>query len=115
MMESYEKLEAEHVDAKPILRDLLLQLLKKVKRRLSTRETIRNYRKVNVGVDTNKLIYLKFYKAVPDCSSSFGREISLEKSKKGAIKQITNTFTHKGALQFHFGKFTDYPDIKYFF
>jgi hypothetical protein len=72
-MESYEKLVTEHVDAKPILRDSFIQLLKKVKRRLSTRETIRNYRKVNIGVDIHKLIYLKFYKAVRDWSSSFGK------------------------------------------
>ena len=96
------------------LRDSFIQLLKKVKRRLSTRETIRNYRKVNISVDIHKLMYFKFYKAVRDWSSSFGRKINVEKSKKGEIKLITITFTHKGALQLHLSKITDHPDIKHF-
>ena len=112
-MDSYEKLNTTQVDVKPLLCDAFILLLKSVKRRLTLRETIRNNRKVVVTVDLHRVVYLKFYKAVRDWSSEFGRSIHLNKKRNGEINTITISFHQKGSFCYHIGKIIEHSPKEY--
>lgn len=112
-MESYEKLTETQVDVKPIFNDCFIDLLKSVHRRLNTRETKRNNRRTLAVVSIHRSIFFKFYKAVRDWSSSFGRSLVLDKKRNGDIKKITIEFSHKRAFECHMKKVTDTPIKRY--
>ena len=97
---SYERLKSAEVVVFPILNDQIRELLKRIKRQLTTRQKNRNNRKVVTFINI-QLIFLKFYRALRDHCSEHGRTITLNKKPNREIKNIVITFTHKGTLLFH--------------
>ena len=105
--DSYYTLELSNVVVYPILTDSIDQLLKKTKRQLTTRKKIRNNRHIASSIEIHKLVFLKYYKAIRDYKSEFGRSILLQKGsgrRRKEIKKIVIIFTHKGSLTLHLKK-----------
>lgn len=101
-MASYDRLKNAEVNVHPVLADSIDLLLRKTKRQLTTRNKIRNNRRVVTSINIHKLIFLKYYEAIRDFHTEFGRTIKLEKkNKKKEIKKIIIAFTHKGSLTLH--------------
>lgn len=101
MTDSYDQLTDDMAPVYPILIDKIEEILKEVKRQLTTRQKIKNNRKVVASIELHKLIFFKFYCAIQDHRTEFGRTICLEKKKKMEVISISINFNHKRTLIYH--------------
>ena len=99
--DSYKYLKEKKVDVVPILKDSIVVLLKSIKRRLSSRASVRNPWKVVVKHHIHRSIFIEFYRAIRDFKSEFGRTISKTFDRKKNLKQIVIQFNHIGPLKYH--------------
>ena len=103
-LQPYELLKNSKLDVLSILCDTFGDCFKTVKRRMVTRRTIRNSRKLNIRISIHRLIFLQWYQALRNYVPAFGHEIDVKRDKKGIIKNINISFNHIRTFKFHMQK-----------
>ena len=102
-LEPYKILSNENAAVKPILAFHFEELLKSLKRRISSKVSIRNPRTILITLHIHQSLYYAWYRAVRDSVPSFGRTVSTTK-RKGKIVEERITFTHPGVFKYHIGQ-----------
>ena len=102
---AYERLSSTTVDVKPLLECAIEELLTKISRRLSIKQSLSNPWGIKVNSKIHFSIFVPSWKAIRDYSSEFGREIKVDRNRKTkSLTLIEIKFTHFGALNLHLSK-----------
>ena len=102
---AYERLSTSVVNIQPLLETAINDLLKKIYRRLSVRQTLSNPWGVKVYIHLHHSIFIPWWKAIRDHNTEFGREIIVDRDRRSRqVKKIEIKFQHFGTLSFHISK-----------
>ena len=102
---SYERLSSTKIDVKPLLETVLQELLLKIFRRLSLKQSLSNPWGIKFQLKVHRSIFIPFWKAIRDHGSEFGRTITIDRNKRTkSLNWINIKFSHFGALRQHLSK-----------
>ena len=97
----YKILNEKKVEVKYILNHHFEDLLKSVRRKISTRQSIKNPYHIKVVITIHKSVFLEWYCAARDFVPRFGCTAEEKRDKKQVLSAVTLKFTHIGTFNFH--------------
>ena len=103
-LQPYKILDSEKTSVKPILAFHFEELLKSLKRRITSKVSIRNPRKILISLPIHQSVYYAWFRAVRDSQPSFGRILTTNKNKRKNIVEERIEFKHRGVFKYHIGQ-----------
>lgn len=103
-LNAYAILADQKVDLSIILNFGFKELLDKIKRRLSIKQSVQNPWKISLTNSIHCSIFVQWYRAVRDHNTSFGREVSETRERNGTLKTVVIKFSDIRSFTFHFSK-----------
>ena len=97
-------MDSETTTIKPILAFHFEELLKSLKRRITSKVSIRNPRKIIISLSIHQSLYYAWFRAVRDSVPAFGRTITINKNKNNKIVEKIIKFKHPGVFKYHIGQ-----------
>jgi hypothetical protein len=98
---SYSALEAAKTHIKPILVFHLHDILKSIKRRITTRLSLRDQRKITYTCTIHLNIFHEFFRAVRDFRTAFGAMVQRVTDKKNILKTLVIEFSNIYSFKLH--------------
>ena len=100
-LNSYAILHCKKTEVLPILSFHIEEILKGIKRKISTRISVRSSRRILIVEKIHLSVFIELYRAIRDFRSEFGRKIEIKRNKKKILTDITITFHHLGTFKYH--------------
>ena len=100
----YIVFKSKTISVSEILKFHFEDIAKEIKRKISSRITIRNPWQILISHKIHKDLFFEWYRAVRDYIPSLGVTTSVKRNKRNILTSITITFVRRGTFKFHFNQ-----------
>ena len=107
MEDSYQRLNSKKVEIVPILSLELEEILRAIRRKVSTKISVKTPKQVLVEKKIHTSIFNAWYIAIKTYKTEFGPLLEVTRNKKNIISSITVKFVTKGSLKLHLNEATN--------
>lgn len=104
---AYQILNNKKTEVKELLNFEISDILKKIKKRLRIKQSVRNPWRITISQRFHRNLFIEWYKAIRDHSTSFGREVAAKRDRKGVLTEVRISFTDIRSLVYHFSRALD--------